>query len=206
MMQRARSRVLTGYLERHHVVPKCLGGTDELSNIVSLTPEEHYVAHQLLVRIHPKNNGLLWAAVAMTNGSKKQPRKNKLYGWLRRQFAKRIGAANRGRKVSDEARSKMSLARTGKKLGPHSIEHKKKLSEAKKGRVFSDEHRAALAAAKLGKTRQPHSEATKAKMRESQRLAKRDRSFQATDEHRALQSERMKEVWRQRKAAIPAVS
>ena len=37
IVDRATSRDLSGYSEKHHVIPKSLGGTDELSNIVRLT-------------------------------------------------------------------------------------------------------------------------------------------------------------------------
>lgn len=64
LILRARSRIssLDLYYEKHHVVPKCMGGTNDKSNIVKLTPEEHYVAHQLLVKIFPGNYSLIHAA------------------------------------------------------------------------------------------------------------------------------------------------
>jgi hypothetical protein len=37
--------------ESHHIVPKSLGGTNELSNIVHLTPREHFIAHALLTKM-----------------------------------------------------------------------------------------------------------------------------------------------------------
>ena len=36
--------------EKHHIVPKSLGGTDSKSNLAILTPREHAIAHLLLVR------------------------------------------------------------------------------------------------------------------------------------------------------------
>ena len=44
---RARSRTLEGYAERHHVVPRSLGGSDDAGNLVSLTAREHFVCHWL---------------------------------------------------------------------------------------------------------------------------------------------------------------
>lgn len=55
LISRAKARVLDGYKERHHVVPKCMGGDNSPKNLVDLTPEEHFLAHQLLVRMHPEN-------------------------------------------------------------------------------------------------------------------------------------------------------
>jgi hypothetical protein len=39
--------------ERHHIVPKSCGGSNELDNLVLLTYREHYVCHCLLVRMFP---------------------------------------------------------------------------------------------------------------------------------------------------------
>jgi hypothetical protein len=73
-----------GYHEKHHIIPRCLGGSDSKENLVNLTPEEHYVAHQLLVKIHPSNSKLVRATIMMCCGR----RGNKLYGWLKRRFSK----------------------------------------------------------------------------------------------------------------------
>lgn len=40
-----------GYSEKHHIIPKCLGGSNDISNIVSLTAREHFICHLLLVKI-----------------------------------------------------------------------------------------------------------------------------------------------------------
>lgn len=48
------------YRERHHILPRCLGGNDEPENLIALTPEDHLFAHLLLAKIH---GGKLWAAV-----------------------------------------------------------------------------------------------------------------------------------------------
>ena len=50
--------------EVHHIVPVCLGGPSIPANLVKLYPAEHYVAHKLLVKMHP-NNTRLWYAAAM---------------------------------------------------------------------------------------------------------------------------------------------
>jgi hypothetical protein len=36
--------------EKHHIIPKSMGGTDAKSNIAILTPREHALAHLLLVK------------------------------------------------------------------------------------------------------------------------------------------------------------
>ena len=59
-----------------------MGGKDDKSNIVKLTPEEHYVAHQLLVKIYPHIKGLIYAANIMSSRVN-----NKSYGWIRRKIS-----------------------------------------------------------------------------------------------------------------------
>jgi len=39
-----------GY-QKHHIVPKCIGGTDDPSNLVMLTYKEHRVCHCLLIKM-----------------------------------------------------------------------------------------------------------------------------------------------------------
>lgn len=97
LIERGRNRILTGYKEKHHIIPKCIGGTDDKSNLVFLTPEEHFVAHQLLIKIYNKYE-LVYAANMMTVSGTTIIRNNKLYGWLRKRLQnaakKRTGASN----------------------------------------------------------------------------------------------------------------
>ena len=83
LIERAKNRQIDQYTEKHHIVPKCLGGPDNPENIALLTPEEHYLAHQLLTKLHPSNKGLAKAAHMMCSG---RPT-NKYYGWVRRRFS-----------------------------------------------------------------------------------------------------------------------
>ena len=39
-------------LEKHHIIPKSLGGTDNKNNIVVFTPREHCLAHMLLAKMY----------------------------------------------------------------------------------------------------------------------------------------------------------
>jgi hypothetical protein len=84
IIERAKTRILPGYFEQHHILPKCLGGTNEQTNLVKLTPEEHYVVHQLLIKIYPYNHKLVFAAVRMLFHNSNNRINNKLYGWLKR--------------------------------------------------------------------------------------------------------------------------
>lgn len=92
LIDRAKNRKYDGYVEYHHIVPRCLGGTDDKDNLVALTPEEHYVAHQLLVKIYPGNHALVKAAAMMVPDRPS----NKLYGWIRKKLAVAMSVSQTG--------------------------------------------------------------------------------------------------------------
>ncbi len=93
IVSRGKNRILTEYKELHHIIPRCQGGTDDDSNLVYLTPEEHYTCHQLLVKIYPDDSRLLHAALFMTaNGMGR--RSNKVYGWLKRKYSEFMKGPN----------------------------------------------------------------------------------------------------------------
>lgn len=107
LISRARTRILEEYSESHHIIPLCLGGPDDASNLVNLTPEEHFLAHQLLVKIHPNNPSLVYAAHMMTVSSPRADRsKNKLFGWLRRKNSE----AQKEKEFSQTTRQRMAEA------------------------------------------------------------------------------------------------
>jgi hypothetical protein len=47
-----REREDNVYYEKHHIIPKCLGGKNNISNITILTAREHFIAHRLLCKNH----------------------------------------------------------------------------------------------------------------------------------------------------------
>lgn len=63
--------------EKHHIVPKSLGGDNSKNNLVLLTPKEHYICHRLLVEIHKgtsQENKMYYAMWCMINGLGNQKR------------------------------------------------------------------------------------------------------------------------------------
>lgn len=98
LIERGRSRKLTEYTEKHRIVPGCIGGKYDEENVVRLTPEEHFVAHQLLVKIYPNVPKLVFAVNMMTISINNGKRNNKRYGWIRREYSKackqRVGPKN----------------------------------------------------------------------------------------------------------------
>jgi len=65
IIDRARNRILQGYREKHHVIPRCI---DNMSKeIVNLTAREHFIVHKLLVEIYPDETKLVYAYWMMAN-------------------------------------------------------------------------------------------------------------------------------------------
>jgi hypothetical protein len=48
------SKPLGGYHERHHILPKCMGGKDTYDNLMYLTARCHLLAHWLLMKAFPE--------------------------------------------------------------------------------------------------------------------------------------------------------
>lgn len=149
LMERApKKKPTSGYYERHRIIPGCLGGKYVIGNIAWLTPEEHFIAHQLLVKIYPGNKKLVYSARMMTvNRKEYQARTNKEYAWLKRVWIATI--------KNDVARNlKLSQLMKGNKRG---IGNKNALgrtwslteeTKAKQRKPKSPEHIAALTKAR----------------------------------------------------------
>lgn len=78
------------YCEKHHIIPKCLNGTNEKENLVNLTAKEHFIAHLLLCKIHSKNYYLLYAFIKMCNLKKYNKMNKNLYQKVKLEFAQEV--------------------------------------------------------------------------------------------------------------------
>lgn len=163
LINRAKTRVIEGYVEKHHIVPKCLGGSNDKSNLVKISAEEHYVAHQLLVKMFPENKKLIYAANMMCVGKDsdcKRPH-NKQYKWLKL----KVSELHKSYRASDETKAKIGAKSKGRIF---SKEAKLKISEAGKGRKVKPEHRAKLVSSRKGKPSKVWNEEDR--LKHSQRL------------------------------------
>lgn len=119
-----------GYAEKHHILPRCQGGTNQEDNLVWFSAEAHYVAHQLLVKMNPNHFGLAHAAIMMTIDKHGKRTNNKKYSWLKKKSSKLRSIISKGKSPSAEARRKLSEKLKGK---PLSVEHVEKIRLAKLG-------------------------------------------------------------------------
>ena len=76
LLERGKVRNFTNrkeiYFEKHHIIPKSLGGKNDKINLVNLTAREHFLAHWLLHRIYPTNKSLSYAFYRCMKGVSKQ--------------------------------------------------------------------------------------------------------------------------------------
>ena len=130
------------YHERHHIVPKCIGGGNEEENLIDLYAREHFEAHRLLALQNPENERLI-------------------YAWYM------MGAANNNQ-ITDETKEKIRAHQPdtrgennpfyGKK---HSEETKEKMREYAQNRP--EEHNKKISESCIGKrdrSKNPHSKIT----------------------------------------------
>jgi hypothetical protein len=160
LIDRANNRISEGYIEKHHIIPRCLGGTDDEINLVALYPEEHFLAHQLLVKLHPTNKKLLFAAQLMTTHSTNNRINNKMFGWMKRRLSLLMSGDNNPNRRNPEIQKKAALKRVGQK---RTEETKVRMSAAQKGRTFSEETKRKMAEA--AKNRPTISVETRAKLK-----------------------------------------
>lgn len=127
-VKKSEAMRLRGYIEDHHIIPKCLGGQDILSNKVWLTAEEHFTCHKLLTEMTVDTaNGKMWSALwrMMNKQSKNQVRDYtidaKEYAVAREQNAKNHSIRMKGelnpfynKTHTESTKGAMSLAKKGK--------------------------------------------------------------------------------------------
>lgn len=172
-----------GY-ERHHILPRSLGGTDDKANITFITAREHFICHWLLTKIHPTGEAhwkMLNALRMMRAENPNQQRystkiTSRVYAKLKEEYSilqskrfKGTGNGMYGKTHSEEAKQKISLANTGRVQS--SVEKEKQIAAqtGKKRNSFNDEWKNNLS--KNHKSKQPGfngtlSESTKEKIRE----------------------------------------
>ena len=143
IIDRAKNRVLSCYVERHHIIPKSCGGSNDKDNLVPLTAREHYIVHMLLpyFTIGQIKHKMLNAFLLMNTKSKNCKRDYKInsivYEKIKNEFSKSL----KGRRLTSKWKAKISKTLTGTKL-PESV--KRKISLANKGRKMSEKSKLAL--------------------------------------------------------------
>jgi hypothetical protein len=130
--RKVRQREKGKYYERHHIVPKSMGGSNEKENLVYLTAREHFLAHWLLFRIY-RNREMALAFNAMRTVNKGRSVSSGGYTEAREAFAEIMRETMRSKKFSDEHRKNIGKSSKGRK----SV-HRRKISV--NGEIFEALH------------------------------------------------------------------
>lgn len=107
------------YSEKHHIIPKCLGGSSNKDNLVKFTAREHFVAHLLLTRMlnGPAKRKMIFALFRMTSGNNKQQRynlNNRSYEIIKKKMREEIKAQNAGKWLTEEQQQNFYKAVSGR--------------------------------------------------------------------------------------------
>lgn len=135
------------YKELHHIIPLCMGGSDEKENKIFLTARQHYLAHWLLYKIY-RTTSLVHAWHSMSRiGKGQEERKinSHLFEYCKKERSKLLSLQYSGegnnffnKKHSKETLQLLSEKLTGKK---HSKETKEHMSKIRKGIKKTEEHK-----------------------------------------------------------------
>lgn len=150
------------YYEKHHILPKCLGGIDDKENLVLLTAKEHYVCHKLLTYIYKNNYKIMAAFHRMTFDRKdKHYISSNNYAYAKelrsmipmsKEQKQKISEKLKGRKLTKETCIKMSNSKKGVSAGRGrklSAEHIYNIIKARTGTKRTDETKEKLRTSSL---------------------------------------------------------
>lgn len=140
------------YHERHHIVPKSIGGTNDEENLIDLFAREHFEAHRMLALENPDIQGLRyawWAMCSLPGSSKKREDVTpEEYEEARVMFINSISKENSpcfGKNHSEEVRQKMRdnhydcSGENNPFYGKHhSEETRSKIGESRKGKYHGE--------------------------------------------------------------------
>lgn len=92
----------TDYYELHHIIPRCLNGSDLNENLVLLTAREHFLAHWMLTKIYKNDYRLIYAFNRFSQTNKGlRGQRSRLYKYAREKYIFAL-------KHNDEWKIKMS--------------------------------------------------------------------------------------------------
>jgi len=126
IIQRAQTRTISGYTEKHHIIPRSLGGNNAEINIVKLTAKEHFICHLLLTKMltgssrHKMIHAVWLLSNAFSKNQKRYSMTSKIYEMLKKEKSRvmsekfGINSPSYGLRRSQETRNLQSIRRKGK--------------------------------------------------------------------------------------------
>jgi hypothetical protein len=153
IINNALSRINHGYVEKHHIIPKSCGGSNDKNNLVSLTAREHFICHWLLTKMtsgeHLRNMHYAFKIMSVhgktarlkniaknTITSVSDKTKRQISLTMKEQYAsgkRKAIKGMEGKSMPASARERISQAQKGK---PKTDNHKEKLRQNLKGKTW----------------------------------------------------------------------
>jgi hypothetical protein len=136
-----RTKMVEGFYEKHHILPKCLGGTDEKTNLILLPTRVHFIAHALLYKAYPQERKLAQAfgmMVASNKYHKGRKYSSRLYEMSKLARSNALKGVPRPEWVKEKLRVPKVNKENYKK--PKTKEHAQKISQSLKGKKKTKEH------------------------------------------------------------------
>lgn len=137
---------INNYFEKHHIIPKCMGGSNDCHNMVKLTAREHFICHLLLIRMTDKihRSKLVYAAWQQSRSAKFRTRVvSRHYETLRRQLSESYRGIKR-KPFTEKTRTNMSASKQGHRNNMYGKNHtettKAKISSSKRGKLLGEEN------------------------------------------------------------------
>lgn len=117
LISNAKINPFSGYTEKHHIVPKCMGGGDTFDNIVSLSARQHFIAHWLLYKIHgTKELAFAWRVMCINPKNNQRSKVNShSFKLAKEAWAIEMSRLNTGVKFSDKRIENLRQAHLGQK-------------------------------------------------------------------------------------------
>ncbi len=144
LVEKAKSRQNLEEIERHHVMPRSLGGSNKKTNIVALSPREHFICHLLLTKMTTgeARKKMVFAARYMLVTRSGEQVSSRKYEHLKAEYRIAASEALRGRSFSPESKAKMSIAQqkstnyfvSGNSKGSKTEKHCTNISNGKRGK------------------------------------------------------------------------
>lgn len=149
----AQSRLSPDNVEKHHIIPKSIGGSNSNDNLVKLTPREHFICHILLTKFTEGINKrkMVYASNRMFYGKDRYIPNSKFYENIRKEAMQNLSLHNTGQKRSPATCKKISESLKGKGLGSQTKEHIDKRISKIKGSTRSDETKRKMSEDRRGK-------------------------------------------------------
>ena len=114
IIDRAKTRTLStnNYYEKHHIIPKSLGGSNNADNLVNLSAREHFICHWLLTRMvaGKEQKKMAYACKMMMHSHSKGQQRYRITSKIYETLKQNLNAILKDREFTDNWKAKLKVA------------------------------------------------------------------------------------------------